>query len=614
MAASTREDRALMRVRGAGSRKVPTVNFGFDFAFGNGKQTRPQVPTPARSLRSNTKTPQSRSSTSRQVSRTPARRSREASAARSIRHISTQPGSTSNVQHVQENATSEENMRSAKRRRTTPDVVTPNTSLSTTNARPAPSTRASRRRTASKIFTIAEDQDSPEPLRAVPSDEGRHTSPLFVPQDEQQKENDTPKETGSKTTHETDLQTTKSGRILLDPTTFPGDNTEQEPEVPESENEETLPSVLETPSILVAAAAGASKQNKRRKRKSVTLSRKRRRSSTPGHSTTTPRDNSVAIPSSRAASVEQSSLPVVPLADRISRYSKLARTKKARPRGTTPEHEDTPKAGEDGDDSYVEDTEPEPETPAVSRKASRQNRKRQPRSQSVEASKSKKGKATFPILTHRLNHVSTLATIHEDDEDGTPFGDAYANTTERSQPNVVDVLAQICRETISNLIERINAGEPAQKAAAKNKRTALEAFRKDLDNELFSMSEAVENRTNLEARVRKSKREKTGLQTEYLEVRKEREQIALKCDAVRRQHWECEEETRQKWTLSEAARRTEQQLELNEADEDDGLEFLLRIVTDTVSSASGHGGILDKVKAFNAQLQSMALLLEGRVL
>jgi hypothetical protein len=157
------------------------------------------------------------------------------------------------------------------------------------------------------------------------------------------------------------------------------------------------------------------------------------------------------------------------------------------------------------------------------------------------------------------------------------------------------------------MIERIvDTDQPLGRAAMKNKRSALEAFGHDLDDELFEMSEAVENRIDLEARVRKSKREKAALQAEWIEIRKERERIALRCDAVRRNNWEHEADVRQKWQLSEAARRAELELDRAEPVEQERTEYLLRCVTDELSSASAHGGLLERIKSFNAHLETMA--------
>ncbi|ETI28807.1 hypothetical protein G647_01259 [Cladophialophora carrionii CBS 160.54] len=611
MAASTREDRALMRVRGAGSRKPPAVDFGFNFAFGSKKNERQQIPTPARSLRSNTKTPQSRRASSKQPSKTPA--------AKPVRQSSVAPDERDGETSTQP----EESARSSKRRKITPEQPTPNNTISVEIPRSTPSSRALRRRTSSRVFTIAEDEDVPQINGPTPDHEEveqrqQQKSPLFVPQHEQQKENETPKDQGSKSTNQdSNWQTTKSGRILLDPTTLPEDATEEDVQVLQPEYGETRPSASESPLQYVTKAPSISKQNKRRSRKSFATDKRREPSSTLAQSTIEPQETSAAAISSRLPSEQPPSPSVLPLSDRISKYSKLARkVRKRQAQNPASEREEGPKEAEndDEDDSYVEESEPEPETPAASKKATRQPRKRRSRSRPAEVPGGKKSTATFPILTHRLTNVVALPTMNEEDEEGMPSGDmSFDSAAARTQPNAVDILAQICRETISNMMERVAASaQTLSKATANNQRTALEAFGKDLDDELFAMSEAVENRANLEARVRKSKREKAALQSEYLELRREREQIALRCDAVRRQHWECEEETRQRWTLSEAARRVEQEMERAEADEDEGLEFLLRSVTESVSSTSGRGGILDKVKSFNAQLENMALLLEGR--
>ena len=462
------------------------------------------------------------------------------------------------------------------------------------------------------MFAIAEDEDAVEARHADQAKDQPPTSPLFVPRRDQQKENDTPLISDSKSdAHVSDLQTTKSGRILLDPSMFPGDTTVESEESSQSENNATPRTVLESPSLHVSEAPSTTRQSRPWRRKPLSLGRRKGRSSTQIPGGTGAEETSAILPSSCHPSSEPSS-SLLPLANRISKYSKLA-SKRTQPASPFTDRERTPQEPEDGDESYVEDSELEPETPAPSKKTRKQPRAQRSSSRSAEPSGRKRGKATFPILTHKLTGVSTLSTINEEDED-LSFADPLSNSDAiPKQPNVVDILAQICRETIHKMIERVDdTTKRSEKATATKKRTALVAFGKDLDNELFTMSQAVEHRIALGARVRKTRREKASLQIEYLEIRKQREQIALQCDGVRRQHWECEEANRRKWTLSEAARRVEQEIERNEASEDEGLEFLLRSVTESVSSASTSGGILDKVKSLNSQLETMALLLEGR--
>ncbi|KIX93351.1 uncharacterized protein Z520_10994 [Fonsecaea multimorphosa CBS 102226] len=632
MASDSRQDRALMRQRGAGSRAVATADFGISFGLGDNRLERQQMrqrgagsrkidnvdfgisfPTPAQ--RSHTKTPQSRRSTLRQSSHTPARRSREPTSARSTRRNSSRQNSAQPTAPAPEpevlaphDGPIGANIRSSKRRKISPAVVTPTPQPPTVLPRPMPTTRASVRRNSTPMFTIAEDDDARVPPSVSQAGEHSQTSPLFVPEGEYEKENETPNTIGSKTNPmDWDLQTTKSGRILA-PFILDEDVTESASAATGLDGEGTRQRVMNNDTLPDSDVPGSSRQPKRRKRKPRPFVRRKRRSSNQNQLVDTSKERSPAAVSSRTPVVEIPSFGTQPLADRITKYSKLARMRNMR--GVTPvsDREQTPNQGEEEDESYVEQSSSEAETPAASMKSKRKTRQQISQNGSAEVSKSNKGRPTFPILTHRLASVSILPTINEEGE--ASMGDALPDVANhRNHPNVVDVLAQICRETISNAIDRLAETEqPNKRISLNNKRSALEAFGKDLDDELFAMSEAVENRFDLEARVRKTKREKAALQTEYIELRKEREQVALKCDALRRRHWQCEESTREKWTLSEAARRVEQEMDRNPDADDESIEFLIRSVTAS-SSASGHG-ILDKVMSFNAQLENMALFLE----
>ena len=360
------------------------------------------------------------------------------------------------------------------------------------------------------------------------------------------------------------------------------------------------------------------KQKTKKKRRSVLLVRKKRRSSGPKDSSLASAviESSVQENHSQISSEAPAPPEALPFGHRIEKWSRVAR-RKQNTDGESPDlyRERTPvEEDEEGDETYVQESSPEPQTPAPAKKTKKRKGSGSAENGGQEISKPKQSKATFPILTHRLTGISTLQTIHEagkgENESGGEDIPPQLGFNDRAQPNAVDVLAQICRETIETMIERMS--QNSERANMKNKRDALEAFGKDLDEELFEMSEAVENRINLEARVRKSKRDKSALQTEWVELRKERERIALKCDAIRRRNWKCEQEAREKWTLSDAARRAERELERENQDDEEGMEILLRSVAGDVSSASEQGGLLHQVRAFNAQLEAMALVLEGR--
>jgi hypothetical protein len=228
-------------------------------------------------------------------------------------------------------------------------------------------------------------------------------------------------------------------------------------------------------------------------------------------------------------------------------------------------------------------------------------------------------KASFPITSHRLTDFDALPTINElgeselDSEDEREREAELRATLDRPTPNSVDVLGQYCRETLQAAIDALNVGTASDRAERKRKQAALEAVGRDLDDQLVDMSAAVENRIQLARRTRKAKKTKNKLQAHWLEIRRQREEVALECDHIRQQNWQREKDREQKWAISEAAHKLELEVERTDPDEEqqDGLEFLLRTIADDVSDISGNG-LLSRVKSFNGQLERMAAVLEGR--
>ncbi|KAK5306705.1 hypothetical protein LTR99_002397 [Exophiala xenobiotica] len=698
MALDNRQDRALMRQRGAGARNVAKADFGFDFGFNIARQDRQQMrqrgaasrqiesadfglsfPSSARSRRSTTTTPQARRRTSSRPSRTPARRSREHSIARSIRQTSLRP-------EEQHGIASEQSERSTKRRRLSNTAATPSQELGLATPTLRSTRSATRKKTRSSIFTIAEDGEAQEPrqvqIEALVTPRPLDDSPLFVQQDSFGKENSAPgnvtsaKAQGSNDTRSTRRRTRSS--LILDEEehtarTAADANGGDSASIERADEAVRSIEAPESTAVVEHAESGASSQDAkqgnigfsgaaesslalgesfeastrqehplkpskarkstqgshrevseddinesvllpkkgRRKRKSVNLGRRKRRSSTSERANTRERSFANDVSSKTPSSVPQS-VPASSMEPEVVGKHRRKRLGPASGHATPDSHRNRSplEAEEEEDQTYSPGTSPEPETPAVTKKSGRNERRRSAQAGERRVSQTKKPKATFPILTHRLTNVPRLPTIHEEEleEQSDDERDrAVTLATDRGRPNAVDVLAQICRETIANMIERIvDTDQPLGRAAMKNKRSALEVFGHDLDDELFEMSEAVENRIDLEAGVRKSKREKAALQAEWIEIRKERERIALRCDAVRRNNWEHEAEVRQKWQLSEAARRAELELDRAEPVEQERTEYLLRCVTDELSSASAHGGLLERIKSFNAHLETMA--------
>lgn len=603
------------------------------------------LPGSARSLRSTTaKTPQSRRSSSRQPSQTPATRSRGPSSIRSARHNSRGPERGGLDAAQPQGLQPEEFGHKAKRRRISSSFVTPTQPVVEIPTVTATNSRRSKRQSSRKVFTIIEDDDAGRRLESFQSPgtvapSQLHNSPLPFLEEESNKENDTAGVTNDSQGHSASTrQDVKDDHFGLPSAVdiLPGSRTFALAHVTDdggvSEDNGTREDnddqgsgkrdqfMSDENSLQTSDRPEPSNRKRRKKRKSVVLVRKKKRSSghletgseqteTPTHSLVFPGPSNLS-PASTPLSANQTRVPRSLELNPQDDSEGVHTSYRAR----------SPKETEDDDDgTYVQDSSPDPQTPAPApaKKAGQVARRRKTPDREPRDTRTKKSKPKFPILTHRLTNLSRLPTIHEvsEDEDhsqrasGVPFDLG----SHRSQPNVVDVLSQICRETIENLVGRISENvQPSERSVLRNKRSALEEFGHDLDNELFELSEAVENRINLEALVRKRRREKSSLQTEWVELRKEREQIALKCDAVRRRHWECEDAARERWDLSEAARRAELELGQHDHSNEGGFEFLLRSVVDTVSSATEEGGLLDRVKSFNAHLENMALFLEGR--
>lgn len=286
-----------------------------------------------------------------------------------------------------------------------------------------------------------------------------------------------------------------------------------------------------------------------------------------------------------------------------------------------------------GDEDYEDESEdrsPEPlpeAAPQIKRAKGKGNASRRvassagvgAASSSTNGGPAKRSKASFPITTHRLTGFDTLPTIHElgeselDSEEEREQEAELRATLDRPNPNAVDVLGQYCRETVQAAIERVTAGNAGDRGDKMRKRAALEAVGRELNDQLVDMSAAVENRIQLARRARKAKRTKAELQSRWLEIRRQREEVSLKCDEVRQQNWQREKDREQKWAISEAAHKLSLEAEKAESQEEqqDSLEFLLRTLAADVSDVAG-GGLLSRVRSFNGQLERMAGVLEGR--
>lgn len=285
---------------------------------------------------------------------------------------------------------------------------------------------------------------------------------------------------------------------------------------------------------------------------------------------------------------------------------------------------------EDADDTYLPgEATPEP-TPASKYAKQRQQRKKVAGRRRLSSgavsrptkTRQKSSKSTIPVLTYRTTNVQSLPTIIEEPEQGVHDYDpdtdelslqAVPAITTRTTPNAVDVLGQACSELIDTAIFDLKstAADSGVSRSDLNKRvTALQTFQSHLSTTLFHTSQSLDQRLNLEARLRKSRREKAELQARWLEIRKRRDQLDLRKDEIRRQHWENEILEKKRFEASEAAFGLEialsRQNEEEGTEQGQGLELMLRSLAKGVSNRSDEGGaILQTLKSFNGELEKL---------
>ncbi|EEU34074.1 uncharacterized protein NECHADRAFT_50042 [Fusarium vanettenii 77-13-4] len=199
---------------------------------------------------------------------------------------------------------------------------------------------------------------------------------------------------------------------------------------------------------------------------------------------------------------------------------------------------------------------------------------------------------------------------------------------QNQEETVVDVFAQVCLEvvetTLAKLYETMTSTEDKEKKKeCRIKIRAVDAYREQLTLQLLQLTTHLNDWHSLRKRVRLIQREKLKLREDILQLKAEREQVALRMDAVRIKH---EEDTKEsKYRLDTSAIMHDVDLaveqgrdapELSRAQEKKAelanLELLVARITNEASSASSAGGMLQQVKEFNAFLERAAVALETR--
>ncbi|KAF5025665.1 hypothetical protein F66182_2271 [Fusarium sp. NRRL 66182] len=197
-----------------------------------------------------------------------------------------------------------------------------------------------------------------------------------------------------------------------------------------------------------------------------------------------------------------------------------------------------------------------------------------------------------------------------------------------SGETVVDVFSQVCLEVIDGTLAKVyetlaSTEDKEKKKECRIKIRALEAYKEELTSRLLQLAIHLNDWHTLRKRVRVVQREKLSLREEILRLKAEREQVALKMDAVRIKHEEDTKESKYRLDTSAlmhdidmAVERGRDAPELSRAQEKKAelanLELLVARITDEASSASSAGGMLQQVKDFNAFLERAAIALESR--
>ncbi|KAJ6044079.1 uncharacterized protein N7446_002276 [Penicillium canescens] len=236
---------------------------------------------------------------------------------------------------------------------------------------------------------------------------------------------------------------------------------------------------------------------------------------------------------------------------------------------------------------------------------------------------------SFPVTVHRLANAVALggrvsAADPGDEQDSADELSSRQRTKvpNRGGVNPADVLGQICRETLEKTLTTLNDGIANEENATRRaewtrKRKAVEAFGSELESRLMDLSEMLDSNFVLGVQLKKAKKEMMELRSHLYRVKKEREMVALQMDAVRGKHIEEEKAKSSRTTINNSLHSLELALERNQnrtvavESTSADLEFMLRTVADVSSRAPGaQGGLLNQIRAFNAQLEATASRLE----
>ncbi|CAM1504597.1 Fc.00g021880.m01.CDS01 [Cosmosporella sp. VM-42] len=231
---------------------------------------------------------------------------------------------------------------------------------------------------------------------------------------------------------------------------------------------------------------------------------------------------------------------------------------------------------------------------------------------------------SIEITVQRFVNIKKQILDEADEDDPLQSEMAFANRGE----TVVDVFAQVCTEVIDATLGQFqdllsNTDDKAKKKEFRIKMRAIEAYKEELNSRFLQHAIHLNDWQTLRKRVRHVQKEKLSLREEILRLKAEREQVALRMDAVRIKHEEDTKESTYRLNTSSimhdvdlAIEQGRDTPELSRAEQKQAelanLEFLVSRISDEASSTSPTGGILNQVRDFNTFLERAAVALESR--
>lgn len=587
--AGSRQERQLMRQRGAGSRYVTNVDFGFAF------------PTPRRQLarRSHSRTSGALAQPSSKISRTPSR-AVDTLASVGLRSVD-DTRHASNVAPAEtgrERSLLHDFQQSASKRRKLNEITNTvrrvdqeYTGVQVESGLQDPGV-ASR----PNIPEARNDQENVQVIEQLSKKKDKHRRSPLISRQELFERRLKPIDAHA----DGILQGVGTGAGVQDLDPGPEPSTGPHRLLEDEHISQDVPDTEES--------AGLQKPRKRKKRKSITgrkrISVHRDTGQNEGRSRKSPSRSSNVSP--HRSLVHHNSSILTPGVS-VSTQRREERESRSSQRSISPPPRSLNPRSEASEDEYQPDA-PSPESIHV------RPRRKKPTKAQIDCVKetSIRKRGSFPITVHRINNPQSLPTILEDEETSEPGVPEDSRATVppaafsvKVQPNAIDVFSQICSETISKYIAPLRQSTSANSTAARV--SLLEAFSTTLQSELLMLSQTLDNRNHLEARLRKSQREKAALQAQWLAVRHQRDRLALDGDRLRREHWEQERVSNRACEVSEAARRIDTFAKCSISDDGwNGLEFTLKKVSTNVSSKVGGAGLLDRVRNLNRLLETLA--------